>query len=117
MSALFAPVQQGTKSAITKTSVDPRSGINEIAPSPVLPTNRPTPRRPKRLLASENEVQEWEREADRVDELRRAKTPRTKGDGDDKTVEAAAAVEDDGRTTAGGERSTDQLSPSRSLIT
>ncbi|TKA54750.1 hypothetical protein B0A53_02559 [Rhodotorula sp. CCFEE 5036] len=98
MSALFAPVQKSTKSATTKKNADP---VRQ-QPSPTTPTrNRPTNRRPKRLLASENEVEQWEREADRVDELRRAKTPRTAGDGDDEMA-AVVAVEDEGMTTAGG---------------
>jgi hypothetical protein len=106
MSALFAPVQKSTKSATTKKNADP---VRQ-QPSPTTPTrNRPTNRRPKRLLASENEVEQWEREADRVDELRRAKTPRTAGDGDDEMA-AVVAVEDEGMTTAGGERSPDHPS-------
>ena len=110
MSALFAPVQKSTKSATAaKTNPDPvKQQPSTTAPT----TDRPTPRRPKRLLASENEVEQWEREADRVDELRRAKTPRTTGDDDGGgEVARARAIEDEGMVaTAGGERSPDHPS-------
>lgn len=113
MSARLAPVQQGTTAlATTEKNADP------IRQQPsTTTTNHPTPRRPKRLLATENEVQQWEREADRVDNLRRAKTPRTMAldDGGGEMAVVAAAMEDEDMATAGGERSPDHPSLSRGL--